>query len=146
MDKHLLPTVAPQVDAGLLLLRLAASALLLYVHGLPKAMHYAQQLALIEDPFGLGPAFSLWFAIFAEVICPVLIILGVLARLACLPIIVVMLVALIFVHPGWSIADGQFAWLLLIIFTTLAIGGPGRWTLWATRQARYERGGTRPPP
>ena len=37
----------------------------------------------------------------------------------------VLLVSLVVVHPGWTIAEGQFAWLLLIVFTTLLISGPG---------------------
>ena len=65
-------------------------------------------------------------AIFAEVLCPLLIVAGVLARLACLPILFVLLVALLVVHPQWSVAEGQFGWLLLILFTTVLIAGPGR--------------------
>jgi len=42
---------------------------------------------------------------------------------------VVLLVAMLAVHPGWSIAEGQFGWLLLIIFTTIALCGPGRWRI-----------------
>lgn len=126
-------------DAGLLFLRLAGCALLLYVHGLPKIMHYSDELARIEDPFGLGPAFSLWFAIFAEVVCPLLIAAGVFARLACLPILAVLLVALFVVHADWSIEQGQFAWLLLIAFTTLAVAGPGRWSLGRARAVHGRR-------
>jgi putative oxidoreductase len=30
------------------------------------------------------------------------------------------------VHPQWSVAEGQFGWLLLILFATVLIAGPGR--------------------
>ncbi len=120
---------APQTDLGLFFLRLSSSLLLLYVHGLPKVLHFHAELARIEDPFGMGPYMSLLPAILAEVVCPVLIILGVWARLACLPVIGVLLVAMLFVHPDWSVAEGQFGWLLLIIFITQAITGPGRWCI-----------------
>ena len=120
---------APRIDAGLFFLRLAGSLLLLYVHGLPKVFHFSEELTRIEDPFGLGPYMSLLPAIFAEVICPLFIIAGVATRLACVPIIVVLLVAMLAVHPDWSIAEGQFGWLLLIIFTTLLLTGPGRWRI-----------------
>jgi uncharacterized membrane protein YphA (DoxX/SURF4 family) len=56
-----------------------------------------------------------------------LIVAGVLVRLACLPILFVLLVALLIVHPQWSLAEGQFGWLLLILFTSILIAGPGRW-------------------
>jgi putative oxidoreductase len=104
----------------------SASLLVLVVHGLPKAMHYASQAAAIEDPFHLGRTVSIVFAIFAEVICPPLMILGIATRLAALPILIVTVVALGFVHRGWSLADGQFAWMLLILFGTIAIAGPGQ--------------------
>lgn len=121
--------LTPQVDLGLLFLRLTGCFMLLYVHGAPKVLHYADELSKIEDPFGLGPSLSLWAAIFAEALCPIFIVLGVAARVACLPIIVVLLIAMLAVHPDWSVAEGQFGWLLLIIFTTIALSGPGRWSL-----------------
>ncbi len=120
---------APRIDTGLFFLRLTASLLLLYVHGLPKVFHFSEELTHIEDPFGLGPYMSLLPAIFAEVICPLFIIAGVGTRLACVPVIVVLLVAMLVVHADWSIADGQFGWLLLIIFTTLLLTGPGNWRI-----------------
>ncbi|MEO8492141.1 DoxX family protein [Pseudomonas sp.] len=114
---------------GLLFLRVSAGGFLLWVHGLPKLLHYREQLALIEDPFHLGAPVTLMLAIFAEVLCPVLIIAGVLTRLACLPILCVLLVALLVVHPQWTLFEGQFGWLLLIIFTSVLITGPGRLAL-----------------
>ncbi|HKS35087.1 MAG TPA: DoxX family protein [Enterobacteriaceae bacterium] len=132
-------SLLPRVDLGLFFLRLTGSLLLLWVHGLPKIFHFSEELTRIEDPFGLGTHFSLVMAIFAEVVCPVLIIAGFATRLACLPIIGVLLVAMLFVHPGWSIAEGQFGWLLLIIFTTLALTGAGRWRV-GGREARYGAG------
>ncbi|SDT31248.1 putative oxidoreductase [Pseudomonas asplenii] len=114
---------------GLLFMRVSAAVFLLWVHGLPKLLHYSTELQNIEDPFHLGANLTLMLAIFAEVFCPLLIIVGVLVRLACLPILSVLLVALVFVHPEWTIAEGQFAWLLLILFTSLFIAGPGRLAL-----------------
>ncbi|WP_426236621.1 DoxX family protein [Pseudomonas sp. TWP3-2] len=114
---------------GLLFLRVTGGLFLLWIHGLPKLLDFTAQLQLIEDPFHLGAHLTLILAIFAEVLCPLLIVAGVLARLACLPILFVLLVALLVVHPQWSVAEGQFGWLLLIIFTTVFIAGPGRLAL-----------------
>ena len=114
------------IDVGLLFLRVTGGLFLLWVHGLPKLLDFTAQLQLIEDPFHLGAHLTLILAIFAEVLCPLLIVAGVLARLACLPILFVLLVALLVVHPQWSVAEGQFGWLLLILFTTVFIAGPGR--------------------
>lgn len=68
---------SPRIDPGLFFLRLTGSLLLLYVHGLPKVLHFSEELTRIEDPFGFGPYASLIPAIVAEVICPLLIVAGV---------------------------------------------------------------------
>ncbi|MEE4158569.1 DoxX family protein [Pseudomonas viridiflava] len=127
---HLQSGVSPKraqilICWGLLFMRVSVSLLLLQVHGLPKLMHWRVEVQRIEDPFGLGGTLTLGLAVFAEVICPVLLILGVWARLACLPILAVLAVAVLFVHPEWSLEQGQFAWLLMILFAGLAITGPG---------------------
>ena len=116
-------------DVGLLFLRVSGGLFLLCVHGMPKLLDYTAQLQLIEDPFHLGAHLTLILAIFAEVLCPLLVVAGVLARLACLPILFVLLVALLLVHPQWTVAEGQFGWLLLILFATVFIAGPGRLAL-----------------
>lgn len=116
-------------DLGLLFLRVSGGLFLLWVHGLPKLLNYSVELQRIEDPFHLGANLTLMLAIFAEVLCPLLIVAGVLVRLACLPILFVLLVALLIVHPQWSVAEGQFGWLLLILFSSIFIAGPGRLAL-----------------
>ena len=116
-------------DWGLLCLRVSGGLFLLAVHGLPKLLNYTAQLQTIEDPFHLGAHLTLTLAIFAEVVCPLLIVAGVLVRLACLPILCVLLIAMLVVHPQWSVAEGQFGWLLLMLFTAVFIAGPGRLAL-----------------
>lgn len=116
-------------DFGLLFLRVSGGLFLLCVHGLPKLLDYSAELQRIEDPFHLGAHLTLILAIFAEVLCPLLIVAGVLVRLACLPVLFVLLVAMLIVHPQWSVAEGQFGWLLLILFTSIFIAGPGRLAL-----------------
>jgi putative oxidoreductase len=68
-------------------------------HGLAKVLngpeHFAASLA------GLGvfaPAVMSWATIATELICGAAIILGVLTRLMCLPIVIILLVALFTVH------------------------------------------------
>ncbi|MDN5401539.1 MAG: LysR family transcriptional regulator, partial [Pseudomonas sp.] len=41
----------------------------------------------------------------------------------------VLVIALLVVHPEWTLFEGQFGWLLLIIFTSILIAGPGRLVL-----------------
>ncbi|WP_144109963.1 DoxX family protein [Paraburkholderia sp. BCC1886] len=116
-------------DIALLFLRVAGSVLVLLVHGLPKVLHYAREAGAIEDPFHIGKGLTIGFAIFAEVVCPVLMMAGIATRLAALPIIAVTAIALVFVHPEWTLFDAQFAWMLLIIFGTILLGGAGRYRI-----------------
>src|SRR5262245_56082151 len=90
-------------DWALLFLRVAGSLLLFQVHGLPKLLNFETELGVIEDPLGVGPGLTLFLAIFAEVFCPLLIILGPFARLACVPILILLMVSLLIVHPEWSL-------------------------------------------
>jgi uncharacterized membrane protein YphA (DoxX/SURF4 family) len=85
--------------AALLFLRVTACVLVLLVHGLPKAIHYASQLDAIEDPLHFGKALTLGFAIFVEVVCPLLMKAGIATRLAALPI---MLVASCIANGRWT--------------------------------------------
>jgi putative oxidoreductase len=116
-------------DVGLLFLRLAGSALLLYVHGLPKLIHFSAELQRIDDPLHLGRGVTLVLALFAEIACPLLIAVGWFTRLATLPILFLLLVSIALVHPDWDVATGQFAWLLAIIFGTIALAGPGEYSI-----------------
>jgi putative oxidoreductase len=116
-------------DIGLLWLRVSTALLLFLTNGWPKIMGFTQELQHIDDPWGIGRAPTLWLALFAEVACPVAIALGWMTRLACVPIIVLLLVAMVLVHPDWNLGQGQFGWLYLIVFSTIMLTGPGRWSV-----------------
>lgn len=115
-------------DLGLLFLRLSGALLVLYIHGIPKLMYWQIELQHIDDPLHFGRAVTLACAVFAEVLCPLLIAAGWFTRLACLPILFLLLVSMLLVHPDWSIEQGQFGWLLLIVFGTIVLAGPGRFS------------------
>ena len=130
-------------DAGLLYLRVTGSVLVLVVHGLPKAMHFTSQAAAIEDPLHIGKTLTLCFAIFGEVFCPLLMIAGIATRIAALPILLITAMALAMVHREWTLEQGQFAWMLLIIFGTVALAGAGHYRISAFLAPRSPRGNTR---
>lgn len=133
------PAGAATPDLGLLYARLTGAALLLAVHGLPKLLHWRSELAHIDDPLGLGPGVTLSCALFAEIVCPLLVAAGLFTRLACLPVLFLLAVSMVLVHPDWSLEQGQFGWLLIIVFGTIALAGPGRFSVdawWRRRSAR----------
>lgn len=124
-------------DLGLLWLRVSASLLLFLTNGWPKIVGYSQELQNIDDPWGIGRAPTLWMALLAEVACPIAVALGWMTRLACLLIIVLLLVAMLLVHPDWDLGKGQFGWLYLIVFSTLMLTGPGRWSVEGLQPRHY---------
>jgi len=135
---------APAQDLGLLFLRLSGAGLLLYVHGLPKLMHFSSELQHIDDPLHVGRTFTLLFAIFAEVLCPLLIVPGILTRVASMAVLLLLSVSMFLVHPDWSVADGQFGWLLMIVFGAIAFMGAGRYSIDASLArsgARHQKAG-----
>jgi putative oxidoreductase len=48
-------------------------------------------------------------------------------------------IALGLVHREWTLNDGQFAWMLLIMFGTIAIGGAGRYRIALRQHASGQR-------
>jgi putative oxidoreductase len=94
-------------DAAPLFLHVTASVLVLLARGLPKAIHYASQLDAIDDPLHFGKTLTLGFAIFAEAVCPLLMIAGIATRLAALPIMLVSEIAPGLVHREWTLGRGN---------------------------------------
>lgn len=113
----------------LLILRVAVAGFML-THGLPKLSKLmAGGEIQFADPFGLGQGASLGLTAFAEAICSFLIILGLATRLATIPLIIAMSVAAFIAHADDPFAKKEMALLYLLIFITLAILGPGKYSV-----------------
>lgn len=128
------PAFLQQPDVGLLVLRVCTAVLVILIHGLPKLMHWQAEMQHIDDPLHLGGAITLACALFAEIICPVLIIVGLWTRLACLPMLFLLAVSMWLVHPDWTLEQGQFGWLLMILFSGIALAGPGRFVVFPAKK------------
>ena len=114
---------------AMLILRVGAGSLMMIQHGLDKLMHFAQKSKEFADPFGLGATTSLSLVVFAEFFCAVFIILGLFTRLACIPLLINMAVALFVAHQGDFFGKGELAGLFMVVFFTLLITGPGKASL-----------------
>lgn len=117
------------VSFSMLLLRVALGLMMLVSHGYPKLISFSTLAPKFADPFHLGSTVSLTMAIFAEVFCSVLVILGLLTRLACIPLIVTMCVALFIANHGNIFGGGEKAALFLVGFIVLLFIGPGKASL-----------------
>ena len=79
---------------------------------------------------------SLGLATFGELVCGVLIALGLGTRLAAIPFAFTMLVAMFVAHAADPWSDKEHAFLFLVPAITLMLTGPGRYSLDALIAAR----------
>lgn len=117
------------VDFGLLFLRIMVGSFMLFGHGWGKLISYSERADQFSDPLHLGPATSLAAAIFAEVFCSLFVILGFGTRLAAIPLVFTMFVAVLFVHADDPWGKKEFALLYAIPFITLILTGGGRFVI-----------------
>ena len=115
-------------DLALAILRIGASALLL-THGVPKIERLFADTIEFPDPLGIGAPTSLTLVILGEVIAPIFIIVGFRTKLASLFPIGVMLTAFFFVHLSDPIGRQEKALLFLVIFVTIFLAGPGKYSI-----------------
>jgi putative oxidoreductase len=118
------------LDLITLLLRLTFGSLMLLLHGLPKLERLLSGGASgFFDPIGIGATASLALVVFAEFLCSLLLIFGLFTRLAVLPLIVTMLVAVFIRHGADTLADKEPGLLYLAAYVALFIGGAGYYSL-----------------
>ncbi|HSI70297.1 MAG TPA: DoxX family protein [Gillisia sp.] len=119
----------PQVDLGLLIFRLGISALML-THGVPKLIKFfGSEPIAFADPIGIGEVASFTFAVFAEFVCSILVILGLGTRLAVLPLIATMAVAALIVHWTDGFGRQELPLLFLTGYILLFFTGSGKYSL-----------------
>lgn len=120
----------PSVSIALLLLRVVSGSAMLMNHGLKKITNFDAIVAKgFADPFHVGVKASLGLTIFAEAICAGLLIIGLFTRLASLPLIGAMAVALFFAHGGDFYGEGELAGLFMAVFIIIFLMGPGKFSL-----------------
>jgi putative oxidoreductase len=112
---------------GLLLLRVWFGGAMLFLHGWNKLIHFSDKAQDFADPLHIGSPASLSLVVFAEVACAVLLMLGLVTRLAAAILVINMGVALALVH-SMSLADGELAFAYLGGCGALLIAGPGRFS------------------
>jgi putative oxidoreductase len=109
-----------------LILRLTFGFIILWHHGVAKLKDFSTLQYTFFDPFHIGHRWSLVLVIFAEVFCAALVILGFVTRIALVPLIITLGVALALYHKGQGLINTELAWLYLAVFLALLCTGPGR--------------------
>lgn len=117
-------------DLALLGLRLWLGLTMLLNHGLAKLTAFDTMAAKFPALFGLSSRLNLGLAVFAEVVCSALIILGIFTRFAALSLAITMGVAFFIVHKA-SLAmgpgSGELAFVYLGGYVALLLAGGGRY-------------------
>jgi putative oxidoreductase len=94
-------------------------------------MTFSEKAATFPDPLGVGHTTSMALAVFGEVVCMSLLIVGAFTRLAALGGAVTMAVAFLLIHGGKLMGDGngEMAFLYLVGFVAILIAGGGRFSV-----------------
>lgn len=131
MKKSISAVLSPNpkfLSLGLLLLRVLVGVTML-THGLAKLTSFSELASTFQDPIGLGSTLSLILIIAAEVGCSVLVMVGAFMRLATIPLVFSMLVALFAVHGSDPFSMKELPLLYLGIYILLFFTGAGRMSL-----------------
>ena len=116
------------VSFSMLVLRVVSGGLV-FLHGLPKLINFAAKMKTFPDPLGVWHKISLGMVVFAEVFCSVLLILGLLSRLASIPLIICMSGVVFVIQAQRPIDDKELPIMFLAAFVTLLFTGPGKFSL-----------------
>ncbi len=127
--------VPRNADLGLLVLRLGLGLPMLALHGWGKLMsligYFGGGEIKMPDVIGIGSLPTLILAVFAEVVCSALVVLGLWTRFAVLFLIALVGVAFFIAHkavlsgPG----NGELALIFLVGFLALLLTGAGKYSL-----------------
>lgn len=106
---------AQSVDIALFLVRIGIAALML-THGVSKIALYNESPIEFINFLGLGAEISLALAIFAEIGCSIFILLGLGTRVAVIPLIITMLVAVFLVHSDDPFTKQEMGLHYLLVY------------------------------
>lgn len=116
------------VSLGILFLRVVVGAFML-THGIGKLkMLIGPGEIQFADPIGMGVEFSLFLTVFAEFFCSILLIMGLATRLATIPLMTTMLVAVFIIHGADPFGVKEMALLYGSIYSAILIIGPGKFS------------------
>lgn len=114
---------------ALLVSRVGPSLLLIYAHGWPKVTHFTERIGHFSNPIGLGSEASFILVVFAEVVCAVLVAVGLFSRLSTVPLLIFFCVAAFIQHGADPFGRKELPLLYAMPYIAVLIAGPGRFSL-----------------
>lgn len=117
-------------DAALLLLRVWLGLGVFVKHGIEKFTGFSTIAEHFPDPIGIGHTASLSFALVSDVICSILVIIGLATRLSASVIIINLFVAFAFLFK-FSIdkPHSELAFVYLGGFIVILLAGAGKYSV-----------------
>lgn len=103
--------------------------LMIFPHGWSKMINFSAKMGSFPDPIGLGSTFALTGAVFSEVICSLMIILGVKTRWFSAPALFTMLIAAFVIHANDPWMKKEKAILFAVSYLVLFITGGGKYSV-----------------
>jgi len=128
MKNKLLSYQSLNTDMASLLLRLLFGGLFVY-HGYTKLEAYEQILPNFKDLIGIGSKLSFNLVIFAELICGFLVTIGLVTRLAVIPIFIAMVVAYFIALGDAAFTVKELALVFLALSFVIFILGSGKYSV-----------------
>ena len=113
------------LNLALFILRVGAGILMMH-HGYDKLVKYNTLAPKFMNFLGIDGHFSLALVIFAELICSILVMLGLFTRIACIFLLISTFVAVAKAHNYDIFEKGEHVSLFFIIYLTILITGPGK--------------------
>lgn len=111
-----------------LVLRLGFGILMIPQHGLPKLLEFSTRKLDFMSFMGLGSTVSLSLAIFAELFCSILLILGLCTRLAIIPLLITTLV-IMNLHQWEFFGKYELVPAFMFGYIAILLLGPGKYSL-----------------
>jgi putative oxidoreductase len=125
MKTFLLKTNSLSDNYLALLLRITIGGLMIY-HGVVKITSFDDILPYFPSLLGLGSQIELILVIFSEFLCGLLVLVGLLTRLAIIPIFITMFIAYFIAHSEDAFQTKELAFVFMILSIIVFVSGSGK--------------------
>ena len=122
-------TSAGTFNFSMLIFRVALSLELMVVHGFKKIGIHVAEAEKVPNPLHLPEIINNAFAISANLIFPVLVILGLFTRIAILPILAVTLTGYFVLHWNDALLIKDTPFMYSLSYLLIMVLGPGRYSV-----------------
>ena len=125
-------------DIAVLFFRIAISCELFYAHGLKKLGVGTAMVEVVPNPLGLPEVLNQTFATTANLLMPLFIILGLMTRIATLPILAVTLTGYFVLHFNDPVLVKDVPLIYSLCFLLICFTGAGKYSLDYYITRKYE--------